>query len=323
MQELLEQLDGAKISRRQILIAGAGMVAGLARPAAGARGRGLLRPGGTLPVREIEAIMQTTGTLSGGVFTISLDRKDLKVVGPNGHPFAPPFALEHTFAFQPLTNGQAFMNAEFNFTPEELNPTMDAIMSTGLVLMAEHQHYIGEKPQTFHYHFHGRGKATDVARWAMKVVKASGTPLPQRKPAKPTTPLPAQELARIIGGKAQVVSDGVVQIAVTRPETFVEAGVVLRPTLNVEHHVNFQPLNDRGTEANCGADFSLLGPEAYPALKTAHAQGFQVHCLYNQQTMITPQLFFSHNLKAGDPRALARSVRRVLDTVAAVRRRGG
>lgn len=38
-----------------------------------------------------------------------------------------------------------------------------------------------------------------------------------------------------------------------------------------------------------------------------------VHCLYNQETDEHPQLYFSHQLKTGDPYELAREIRRALD----------
>gem|GEM_PF-6243293 len=53
---------------------------------------------------------------------ISLARKDLSVTGPNGHVFLPPFAPNHTFFFQSLTNGQMLMNAEFTFIPSDHHP---------------------------------------------------------------------------------------------------------------------------------------------------------------------------------------------------------
>jgi len=43
------------------------------------------------------------------------------------------------------------------------------------------------------------------------------------------------------------------------------------------------------------------------------AQGWDIGCLYNQETDEQPQLFFSHQFKIGDPYQLAAEVRRGLD----------
>jgi|GEM_PF-4682012 len=94
-------------------------------------------------------------------------------------------------------------------------------MTTPLELMAEHQHYISENPQTFHYHFRGRGEAAQVAQWAMHVVRATGAPLPQPKSSNSTIPLPMQKMARIIGGKAMATTDGCAPSCATRFMCFI------------------------------------------------------------------------------------------------------
>ncbi len=43
------------------------------------------------------------------------------------------------------------------------------------------------------------------------------------------------------------------------------------------------------------------------------SMGWQVGCLYNQETDEYPQLYWAHQFKAGDPYALAQQVRKGLD----------
>lgn len=325
----------SRLSRRKLLRIGLGAVGGLAacssmstasfeapEPDVGNNRDTLkraIKPGGTLPVATIEGIMQTTGVVSDGVLSITLERKDLSVIGPHGSPFHAPFALNHEFFFQSLENGEVFMNAEFTFLPSELDVTLDSILNSPLELMAQHQHYIGEKPQTFHYHFRGRGDAAAIAHAVIEVVKATATPLPQAAAENPQTPLPWSLLGDILGGKARVESKGVVGVMITRPEQFVEAGVLLRSNMNVLHKIAFEPANDSGSLALCGADYALRSGEINPALQRSRRHGFEVHCLYNQQTDICPSLFFSHHLKSGDPVQLAHEVRDVLDAIGTTR----
>ena len=63
----------------------------------------------------------------------------------------------------------------------------------------------------------------------------------------------------------------------------------------------------------------MMRGEIKPTLKKANEEGFAIHCLYNQQTAIHPELFFSHTLKAGEPLAVARQVRNILDVLQAAR----
>ncbi len=315
------------ISRRHALAWGGGVAGGLVAAsspllgtpgsAMAARARGGIEggqhtPPGRLPVQQIENIMQTTGTLRNGVLAIDLERQDLTVTGPHGVPFKPAFELLHEFFFQPLANGQAFLNSEFTFVESEMTRVLDAILANGLTVMSQHQHFIGERPQTWHYHFRGVGDPLKLAQAAINVVRATPTPLPQMPPSNPTTPLPKDQLARILGGTAQVGSDGVVTVGVERADTIVIAGIVVHPDAGVDHTIAFEPLG--GGRAACAPDYALIAPEVNSALQTARAVGFEVHCLYNQETDEHPQLYFSHQLATGDPIDLARRVRHVLDT---------
>ncbi len=47
------------------------------------------------------------------------------------------------------------------------------------------------------------------------------------------------------------------------------------------------------------------------------SQGWEINCLYNQETDEQPQLYFSHDYKVGDAYALAAEVRRGLDVTIA------
>lgn len=67
--------------------------------------------------------------------------------------------------------------------------------------------------------------------------------------------------------------------------------------------------------AVCAPDYALIASEVNPALKVSRAEGFEVHCLYNQETAEEPQLYFSHNLATGNPIDLAHKVANVLKTM--------
>ncbi|MBV9706089.1 MAG: DUF1259 domain-containing protein, partial [Chloroflexi bacterium] len=104
-----------QMTRRDVLITSAGVV-GVGTVAALSTGRFSafaqhsevpLVMGGELPVKQIEDIMQTNGTVMNGVLSLELDRNDLHVTGPGGIPFKPAFELNGEFAFQPLGDGRA------------------------------------------------------------------------------------------------------------------------------------------------------------------------------------------------------------------------
>ena len=262
--------------------------------------------------KKIEDIMENSASVMNGVASFDYDRTDLNVTGPHGLPWKPAFQLDHEFHFQPLGHNQAFLNAEMTLLAAELNPVIDAIFANGLVFMAEHQHFVDENPQTWHIHLRGQGDLVQLAQAAIAVIKVTSTPLPQSMPDNPKTPLPKNKLASIIGGTAEVQDDGVVTVSVPRAEDIVVAGVTLKPEMGVEVTVRFEPLGDDG-QAVCAPDYALIASEVNPALKVSRAEGFEVHCLYNQETAEEPQLYFSHNLATGDAVDLAKKVSKVLD----------
>jgi hypothetical protein len=53
----------------------------------------------------------------------------------------------------------------------------------------------------------------------------------------------------------------------------------------------------------------MTAKEIGPVTRTMRARGWDIGCLYNQETAEHPQLYFSHQFKAGDPYALAAEVR--------------
>ncbi len=53
----------------------------------------------------------------------------------------------------------------------------------------------------------------------------------------------------------------------------------------------------------------MVTSEVEPVARVMRNLGWDVGCLYNQETGEHPQLFFSHQFKTGDPLQLAREIR--------------
>jgi hypothetical protein len=75
--------------------------------------------------------------------------------------------------------------------------------------------------------------------------------------------------------------------------------------------VAFEPLDDKKTAV--APDFALVASEINPVMQLMRSQDFTIHCLYNQETAETPQLYFSHQLAVGDAYDLARKIRKALE----------
>jgi hypothetical protein len=308
--------------RRRTLLTGGSMMAGLlvANTAGDALAAAQQQPvagqtNAQFPIREMEQILRTDGKISNGVLDFTQHRNDLNdVTGPGDSgriPFKPAWEIRNEFHFQALQSGRAIFNGEISILGREANPVIDRILANGLVFQAFHQHFFDLSPQVFHIHFRGIGTPLGLARAVAAVVSATGTPLPQSSPAHPTTPLNTQRLEQILGGSAEVDEEGVVVVSIPRRENIILGGVHVKPEMGVQHTVNFEPLG--GSRTAVAPDYALIASEINPVMSIMRRHDFAIHCLYNQETAETPQLYFSHQLAVGDAYALAGAIRLALE----------
>jgi hypothetical protein len=317
-----QETDNGHLTRRKVLRAGGiagglaagapllvGATAGTSR-AATRTARETWAPAGTLPTAEIEKIMRAQGTVSNGVLNIEIDRDDIANVTKDGVPVKPGFEINGNFCFQAAPGG-VIMNGDLAFKPGELDPAIDAMIAHGLTWQAEHQHLFGLTPMVWFMHMRGHGTARQVAEGCAAVLAATSVPLPQAPPKHPTTPLDVKRLERIIGSSATVGSDGVVSFQIPRRERITLGGVRISPYLNVYTPVDFEPLG--GDRAAVVPDFGLTAGEVNRVARMMRGQGWELDCLYNQETDECPQLYFSHQWKVGNAYTLAAEVRRGLE----------
>lgn len=267
---------------------------------------------GNLPVDRIERILEAEGTVDKGVLDITIERKDIgNVSGPLGVTLTPAFEIQADIYFQPLDHGRAVLNGDFALKEEEVNPFIRALLENGLEWQAFHQH-VPTSPQIWFVHYRGIGDPLALARALRNAIDETSTPLPQRMPTNPTTPLDPDRLARILHGTAQVGEEGVVTVSVPRKHGVILAGVYLKPETGIANVIQFKPTG--GNNADVIPDFSLSSSEVRPAVEVMllRYDWFQ-GCLYNQETAEKPQLYFDHMVKRGDAYQLAAEIRAGLD----------
>jgi hypothetical protein len=308
------------ITRRGALALGGGTAAALLLPdtiaQAAKKGGGPLRQSGKLPSLDaLEGILHAEGDLSEGLAHFSIDRDDARnVKGPMGVEFSGSFEINGDLYLQPLRGGKlAFLNGDVPLKPDELNPFIDALLANGLTFQAMHQHYFDLEPMYWFIHFRAVGDALTLARVAKAALDTTSIPFPQKGPDEPSTPFDARRLAKILHGTATVGDEGVVTVDISRKGRIVIEGVEVNTDANVSTNVQFKPHGKGKDAAVAGPDFSMTAAEVTPVISRMRAGGWQVHCLYNQETAESPQLYFSHMLKTGDVYALASEIRKGLD----------
>ena len=312
------------LNRRQILGIGATAAAGLAaanaRFAFGAGQRPVVQPQGIrsrgydgfdLPVKEIEEIIQAKGTVSNGVLSIEIDRNDIKNVTLRGTPILPSFEINGDLWFQPLGDGRCAMNSDLCLERGEIDPFIDQLLAHNIIFQAEHQHFYDFIPIVFFIHFRAVGDPIQIAKGIKAALNVTSTPFPQAPPKNPKTPLPAQQLGQIIGATPTIGAGGVVAMNVPRRNQTQLGGIRVNPYLNIAQPVSFEPLG--GGMAAAVVDYGMVSDEIQGVMRLMRGKGWDIGCLYNQETDEFPQLFFSHQFKKGDPLELAREIRAGLE----------
>lgn len=315
----MSMLMSRLITRRRALSLGAGLTGGLlaansftARALADDND-GSSNSGDTTPSeavqREIEQIIQAQGQASDGVFSIEIDRKDIPNVTVHGVPIKPSFQINGSLYFQKLGNDQVMMNSDLALKAEEIDPFIGQLISHDIVFQAEHQHLYDYSPLVWFIHFRAAGDPIEIAKGIKAALNTTSTPFPQTLPNNPTSPLPAKQMGDVLGATPQIGSDGVVNFSIPRAEQIRLGGHRINPYLNVAAPISFQPLDSAGRTAVAVPDFALLACEVNNVIGVMRKQGWDIGCLYNQETDEHPQLYFSHQFKTGEPVQLAQEIR--------------
>jgi len=310
------------VSRRRALTVGAGIAGGLVaadalrwRSSAGAApmpmgvGSAALPPG---IIQEIERIVQAQGMVSNGVLNIEVDRSDIPLINIRGVPIKSPFEINGNLYFQSLGGGRVTMNSDLCLKTREIDAFIDQLLLHDITFQAEHQHFYDFDPIVWFIHFRATGDPVRIAQGAKAALNVTSTPFPQMSPTNPTTPLPANQLGQILGAQPSIGADGVVNFDIPRAEPITLGGIRVNPYLNMATSVSFEPYGG-GENAVGIPDFGMIASEIQNVVGLMRSRGWDIGCLYNQETDEFPQLFFSHQFKTGNALQLAREIRAALN----------
>jgi hypothetical protein len=263
-------------------------------------------------IDDIQAIIQAQGMVSNGILSIGIDRDDFPNIKKGNVPIKPSFQVNGNLFFQGIVGGRAAMNGDMALKPGEIDPFIDQLLTHNIVFQAEHQHFYDLSPMVWFIHFRMFGDPIEIAEGVKAALNATSTPFPQRSPNNPTTPLPAEELGRILGATPSIGANGVVTFDVPRKELIRLAGIRISPYLNIASSIVFEP-HGGGEHAAVAPDFALIASEVNEVVRLMRARDWDIGCLYNQETDEHPQLYFSHEFKTGDSIELAEEIRAALN----------
>ena len=263
-------------------------------------------------VDEIESIINAKGTIENGLLHIGIDRDDIPNVTLRGVPILPSFEINGDLYFQCLGGNEVILNADLCVKGSETQDFIGELIKHNIAFQAFHQHFYDFSPIVWFVHFRARGDGVQIARGIKAALNVTSTPFPQSPPAHPTTPLPAEELGDILGAKPSIGANGVVSFNVPRDDAIILGGTRISPYLNVATSINFEPYGG-GINAAAVPDYGMIATEIQRVVGLQLSRGWDIGCLYNQETDEQPQLFFSHQFKTGNSLQLAREIRAALN----------
>ena len=131
----------------------------LGAPAAPAPGAAQAAPG--FDVDTIQKTLGKTGTVAGGVLSISVPRPEK--ITMMGVELPPQMGMATAMAFQAATNGKVAATGDFVMVDDEVNPVAKALRAHGIAVAALHNHMLHGTPTLYFMHFWAEDTAANVA----------------------------------------------------------------------------------------------------------------------------------------------------------------
>lgn len=276
----------------------------------------------TLDTAKIEAMSGLKGTFIADehVFKIGKPRIDVKIQ-VDGRPMPPFMGLGSWAAFTPAQDGKVMMMGDTVVFEDEVNPAMSAALSAGLEVTALHNHFFFDEPRVYFMHIGGMGDAGDLAASVKSVYDKiaeirSATPTPAKNfPVNITltNAIAAAPLETILGMKGQS-ERGMFKIVIGRSATM--HGTHVGKEMGINTWASF---GGTDKEAVVDGDFAMTANELQPVLKAMRTEEINIVAIHQHMSHEEPRYFFLHYWGKGEAAALARSLKKVLDTQSSIR----
>ena len=260
---------------------------------------------------EVARILETTDTFAGGYHRFNMPRKDL-TVRLGTVTVAPELALGSWAGFGGDPN-DAMMMGDLVLTGRELGPVLSELARQSLAVTAIHNHLVGEEPRLIYLHFHGQGRAVDLAARLNRVIALTGTPRPVARSASRPVTIDTTAVFRGLG-KSGKANGPVAQVSfILVPGRVTMHGREVVPALGYGSPINIQMVN--GSRAVATGDFAVTGDRVEPLLQALAAHHIEATALHSHMIGETPPVYFMHFWADGSRADVVRGLRAALDAV--------
>ncbi len=112
-------------------------------------------------ILRMEAFRANDAVNANDVLQLTVDRNRVQY---NGVSLPGAVGQRMIFDLQPLGGGQAELTAEFSLTANEVEPVLNVLRSGGLLVTAEHNHFLLDNPRLFLIQAWGMGNDITLAK---------------------------------------------------------------------------------------------------------------------------------------------------------------
>ena len=258
---------------------------------------------------SVGRVLRAPGTLTGGYHRYNLPRRDI-TLHLGDVTVAPSLALGAWAGFGgPPTD--AMMMGDLVLTGAELKPVLAELARQRLDVTAIHNHLAGEEPRITYVHFHGQGRATDLADRLDHVLSLTATPRPVTASAPTPVTVDTAMVFRALGasGKAQ---GNVAQLSfILVPGRVSMHGRTVVPALGYASPVNVQMVDS--SRAVATGDFAVPGAKLDGILDALATHDITATAVHSHLIGEQPRLYYVHFWADGRPEDVLRGLRAALD----------
>jgi len=274
---------------------------------------------GSLDTKAIEQAIGKPGEMKDDVYKISLPRKDLSVT-LNGVQLKPGFALGTWIAFK-QGGHDAVLDGDLVLTEQEVGAVFVQLRKVGIQVSALHNHLIGETPKIMFLHIEGKGDAGKMATQVKEALSLTGTPMEplvasattiEMSTASEEANFDAEVIQKELSHQGKI-TDGVLHVSVSRPESIKMHGTTLPPSMGMATALNFQSAG--GNKVAATGDFVLDRDDVNQVTKALAEHGILVTALHNHLVHGTPDLYFMHFWANDSAEKVAKGLRAGLDAM--------
>ena len=258
---------------------------------------------------SVGSILQAPGTLTGGYRRYNLPRRDITLrVGDV--TVAPSLALG-AWAGLGGTPTDAAMMGDLVLTNAELKPVLAELARQRLEVTAIHNHLTGEEPRIIYVHFHGQGRATDIASRLNHVLALTATPRPVVASSPKPVTIDTAMVFRALGTSGKAQGD-VAQVSfILVPGRVTMQGRTVVPALGYGSPVNIQMVDS--SRAVATGDFAVLGTKVGGVLDALATHDITATAVHSHLIGEQPPIYYIHFWADGRAADVLRGLRAAVD----------